>query len=223
MTEMQLREVQSPKCVGTQKVAPGGIDNLDHFGELVVCEHSTCNNAFFNKTGYNGMLRGGLLRHYCSVSCKSKTRDKNEMQLRAENRELKQRLANYAWARLNRDRAFAFDGRYEGTTTEPITVVYGMRKDTGYVAMPIDVHVEPRQPKFNQVTPEDVTWALKQRGVPHSLPMPRLLKTYCACCREAVIDGTREVRVTKGCYLPVDHECPRTRVYDIRGALLEVL
>lgn len=153
---------------------------------------------------------------YCSRKCQ-KHNERYEAGL------LQRKLRNMVFAYRNRDRAFTFDGRYEGTTTDPITVVYGRRKDTGYVPMPIDVHVEPRKPRFNQVTPEDVTWALKQRGVPHSLPMPRLLKTYCACCREAVIDGTREVRVTKGCYLPVDHECPRTRVYDIRGALLEVL
>lgn len=153
---------------------------------------------------------------YCSRKCqKHAVRDEEGL--------LRRKLRNIVFAYRNRDRAFTFDGRYEGTTTDPITIVYGRRKDTGYVPMPIDVHVNAREPRFGQVTPEDVTWALKQRAVSHSLPMPRSLKNYCTCCREAVIDGTRKVRVTVGCYLPVDHECPRTRVYDLRGKLLEVL
>lgn len=46
----------------------------------------------------------------------------------------------------------------------------------------------------------------------------RCLKNYCVDCVEQI---GREVR--KGCYLPVEHECPRTRVYDRNGKLLEVV
>lgn len=153
---------------------------------------------------------------YCSRKCqKHAVRDEESL--------LRRKLRNVVFAYRNRDKAFTFDGRYEGTTTDPIAVVYGRRKDKGYSPMPIDVHVNALPVKFNTVTPEDVIWAVRQRGVSHSLPMPRPMLNYCTCCKEAVIDGGKEVRVTKGCYLPIEHECPRTRVYDLRGKLLEVI
>ena len=153
---------------------------------------------------------------YCSRRCQKHA-------VRDEESKFRRRLRNLAFAYRNRDRAFTFDGRYEGTTTDPITIVYGRVKDTGYVPMPIDVHVKPRAQKFGVITPEDVDWATRQQPLEHVRAMPRPLKTFCACCREAVIDGGKEVRVTKGVYLPVKHDCPRTRVYDLHGHLIEVL
>lgn len=153
---------------------------------------------------------------YCSRTCQKHAVRESDTLVRV-------RLRNLAYQRLNRDRGFTFDGRYEGPLTNPITIVNVKRKDTGYVPADYSTPCPVDAPKFTQVTPDDVDWALKQKGVSHALPMPRPLSNYCVCCREAVIDGTKEVRVTKGCYLPVEHDCPRTRVYDLHGKLLEVI
>lgn len=66
---------------------------------------------------------------------------------------------------------------------------------------------------------EDKDWCEKQKPFPHTETMPKPLRNYCPHCTEIVAN----VRVTKGCYLAVDHECPRTRVYDSHGELLEVI
>lgn len=69
---------------------------------------------------------------------------------------------------------------------------------------------------------DDNDWCNKQKPFPHTHSMPRALKNYCVNCRETVIDSFGDtVRVTKGCYMPVDHGCA-TRVYDLQGKLLEV-
>src|SRR6202030_1544831 len=54
------------------------------------------------------------------------------------------------------------------------------KKDRGYHAMPIDVHVQPVAPKFSQVTPDDVDWATRQSAFEHSLTMPRKAANFCA-------------------------------------------
>lgn len=49
-------------------------------------------------------------------------------------------------------------------------------------------------------------------------------KNLCTQCTEVVVDEktARVVRVTKGVYLPVDHDCKRVRVYNLKGQLIEV-
>ena len=59
----------------------------------------------------------------------------------------------------------------------------------------------------------------QSNGVSRHDDLGRCLKNYCPHCSEDVA-GTR---VTRGCYLPIEHDCPRVRVYDLRGKLLEVL
>lgn len=64
----------------------------------------------------------------------------------------------------------------------------------------------------------------RAKPFPHTLSMPRLHKTFCTRCTEVVI-GQRKpwvVRLTKGVYLPIDHDCNSVRVYDLKGNLLEV-
>lgn len=216
---MQTQDVQSPECVTTPKVAPG----QDSFGFLVCCEHSDCYNTFFNNTGYDNQPIKGVPRQYCSRICKSRSRDKKEMQDRVAARSLKQQVVNIVWAHLNRDRYIGFDGKYEGPLNQCFTIEVAIRKDRGYHPMPIDVHVRPVEPKFAQVTPEDVDWAQRQRAFQHSQSMPRPFKTFCTNCVEMVIDtGNKKVRATKGVYLPIEHDCARVRVYDLQGVLLEV-
>jgi hypothetical protein len=68
----------------------------------------------------------------------------------------------------DRDRSIGFDGRYSG----PLSGIR-MRRATGPdrgfhpIILPkdADVHVKPIEPKFNQVTPEDVDWAERQKSV----------------------------------------------------------
>lgn len=46
----------------------------------------------------------------------------------------------------------------------------------------------------------------------------KCLKNFCPHCIDVV--GPRK---TRGVYLPIEHDCPRTRVYDLQGNLIEVL
>lgn len=192
-------EVQSPKCVPTDFLVP------------LAC--SWCGNDFVP-------VRADQVN--CTPACNSAKKREVRDQERKEDKMLRAKLRNAVYRYVNRDRCFAFDGRYEGPLTNPITIVNERRKDTGYTAMPIDVHVKPIPKRFAVPTLDDNIYDAKQRRL-QNVPMPRGLKNYCTCCREAVFDGKREVRVTKGCYLPVDHECPRTRVYGHSGKLLEVV
>jgi hypothetical protein len=88
----------------------------------------------------------------------------------------------------------------------------------------------------------DHDWATNQAPFPHSLPMPRHYNYICLNCTDQVVEVietyehpwskrvgekpitsvTRVIRETKGVYLPVEHDCPRVRVYDLQGKLLEV-
>lgn len=75
-----------------------------------------------------------------------------------------------------------------------------------------------RKTPITYSTLDDHNFDLRQVPFYHSLPMPRTMHHFCPDCIEEV--GPRK---TKGCYLPVEHECPRTRVYDRNGKLLEVV
>lgn len=156
-------------------------------------------------------------QRYCTRDCQhNSTRD--------EASQLKKKLNNIAHLRLNRDRYISLiDGRYEGPMNKCVTLVLTIKKDRGYHPMPIDVHVKPVEPRFSQVTIEDVDWAQRQLAFPHTQPMPRLFRSFCVHCVEMVIDeAAAQVRATRGVYLPVEHDCARVRVYDLRGNLLEV-
>jgi hypothetical protein len=157
-------------------------------------------------------------QRYCSRFCQHNiARDLESEMLR----ELKSVTRNIAFAYLNRDKSFSFDGRYEGPLNKSVTFEVKIAKDKGYHPMPIDVHVRAIEPKFNHVTPEDVDWGRRQ-GRP-TQTMPRKHNTFCAVCVEMVIDeNEHRVRVTKGLYLPIEHQCNSVRVYDLRGNLLEV-
>jgi len=43
---------------------------------------------------------------------------------------------------------------------------------------------------------------------------PRCFTNFCPHCAEMVTDGDSVLRRTKGLYLPVEHECPKVRVYE---------
>src|ERR1039458_2082087 len=79
------------------------------------------------------------------------------------------------------------------------------------------VNGHPRtKPERKRAAPiDDPDWASRQQAFPHTVPMPKLLKNHCPSCTDVV-----GPRVTKGVYLPVEHDCPRTRVYDLHGKLL---
>jgi len=159
----------------------------------------------------------------CSRECNDAKHNELVAMQRKERAELRQRLLNVSFAHLNRDRFIGFDGKYEGPLNTPITLVVSIRKDRGYHPMPIDVHVKPVEPRFSQVTPEDVDWAQRQRAFEHTQAMPRRFDNFCVNCVDLVIDVRgKKVRATKGVYLPVDHHCARIRVYDLQGKLLEV-
>lgn len=69
---------------------------------------------------------------------------------------------------------------------------------------------------------DDHDWAQQQKAFPHSLSMPKALKHFCPDCVDTVVSKHKSVRVTRGVYLPIEHECNRVRVYDLAGKLLEV-
>lgn len=161
----------------------------------------------------------GRPRKYC-VDCNVHRNAAREMQSTMK-KELRVVLANIVYSYLNRDRYFSFDGRYEGPLNKSITFVMRHKKDKGYHPMPVDVHVEPAAPKFTMVTIEDVEWGKKQGRTTQQ--MPRRFNSFCADCVEVVIDReSKKVRVTKGVYLSIEHECKRVRFYNLHGALLEV-
>lgn len=193
MSVIDYLAVPSPKCVGTQKVAR----------KCRACEVDLQPYSF------------GRPRSYCEA-CNDQRHASRD-----GGAALRTKLRNLVYAYRNRDRAFTFDGRYEGTTTDPITVVYGRVKDTGYVAMPIDVHIEPRKAGFQFVTPEDVAWAEKQKRFRHSEPMPRALTNFCPRCAEITIHAGGCCTIQIGMYLPIAHKCPAARVFDGNHNLLE--
>lgn len=194
-------ENQSPECVGTDYLAPLACSVCGKLFEPVRVDQVNCSRA-------------------CNTVKKMQVRDAK----RAELKTLHTIGKNIAFRHFNRDRYLSFDGKYEGPLNKCDTRVEVLKKDQGYRPMPIDVHVRPVKPKFNNVTPDDVDWATKQRAFPHSLSMPRVANNHCAVCTDAVVDASRnEVRVTRGVYLSIEHECPRVRVYDLQGKLLEVI
>ena len=192
--------VIQPKCLTTQK-ADGGLRECDRCGVDISHKRPQA--------------------RYCSRACQhhATTNSARDMQAEME-RELKTVARNISHRYLNRDRYIGIDGRYEGPLNKCVTFVVKIEKDKGYHPMPIDVHVRAIEPKFNHVTPEDVDWGLRQGRA--TQVMPRKHNTFCAVCVEMVIDDARHVRVTKGLYLPIEHQCNSVRVYNLQGKLLEV-
>jgi hypothetical protein len=188
----EATQVQSPMC-----------DVIDFLGRI--CKRCSCSIDHMRSNAT-----------HCSRKCQKHS-------VREETTELLQKLRNVAFAHINRDKAFTFDGRYEGSLNQPITLIVMLRKDHGYHPMPIDVHVRPVEAKYSRVTPEDHDWAMRQRAFDHSQNMPRSFNNFCTHCAEMVIDkSARSVRVTRGVYLPIRHQCNSVRVYDLAGKLLEV-
>lgn len=157
---------------------------------------------------------------FCSRACQKHSARSMQAELIAE---LKMVYRNLFHCYANRDRYIAFDGVYEGPTNQAVTVVNNLKKDTGYKACPSAEHIEPREPKFNQVTVEDVDWATRQKAFSHTQSMVRLSKSFCVHCVDVVIDESRrEVRVTNGVYQPIEHSCNKIRVYNLQGVLLGI-
>lgn len=81
-----------------------------------------------------------------------------------------------------------------------------------------------RKPPNKRTTLDDHEWVARQRSFPHTHEMPRRFTSYCAHCTEVVLSVKRPwvVRITKGVYLPIEHECNSVRVYNLQGNLIEV-
>lgn len=58
----------------------------------------------------------------------------------------------------------------------------------------------------------------------HTLTMPRAFRTFCVDCVDVVLSNKKPfvIRMTKGVYLPIDHDCNSVRIYDLKGNLIEV-
>lgn len=160
-------------------------------------------------------------QRHCSRFCQNHSA---RTMAREMTRELKSVLSDVAYRYVNRDRYIPLNfgiGTYTGPLNKSVTWVVKLAKDKGYHPMPINVHVRAVEPKFNHVTPEDVDWGHRQGRATQT--MPRKHNTFCAACVDVVIDGDkRNVRVTKGVYLPIKHECGCARVYNFQGMLLEI-
>lgn len=64
----------------------------------------------------------------------------------------------------------------------------------------------------------------RAKPFPHTLTMPRAFRVFCPNCIEVVLSNKKPfvIRMTKGVYLPIEHECNSVRVYSLQGTLLEV-
>lgn len=196
-------ETQSPECLSTRKMTR---------------ENRKCLGL---ECGLDISAMHGLCK-YCP-KCNEQRNAARDIQNDLE-RELHTIGRNIAFRHFNRDRYLSFDGKYEGPLNKCDTTVEVLKKDHGYHPMPRNVHVRALEPKFNNVTPDDVDWATKQRGFAHSLSMPRTMNNFCPKCTDAVVDdGKHEVRITRGVYRPINHDCPRVFVHDLQGKLIEVL
>jgi hypothetical protein len=104
-------------------------------------------------------------------------------------------------------------------------------EQSGYVYV-ADLHgafmgvmVKRLQQAKKKPTPiDDHEWVERQKPFPHTLSMPRKLTAYCPNCTEIVLSVKKPwvIRMTKGVYLPIEHECNSVRVYDLNNNLLEV-
>lgn len=209
MTSQQTYDLQGQTCAGTQE------------NEARNCR--TCGDEI-PVTARRGTC-------YCSRDCQHNS--SRDMVADLE-RELKSVCKNIAYGHLNRDRSIGFDGRYEGPLNQPITVIVTLRKDPAGTPRGVDCPTPKIQPHYGVLTPEDHDWAQRQKAFPHSDSMPRAFAYFCAACTEMVIDGNRSVRVTRGVYLPKEHQCGTKtpqgkwdgkgsiRVFDLQGKLLEV-
>lgn len=160
---------------------------------------------------------------YCSRFCQHNSSANTIRDIDAElEAELRSVGRNIAFGYLNRDRAIGFDGRYEGPLNQCFTVLVMIRKDKPGTPQGHADHCRPIEPRFNNVTPDDVDWADRQRGFAHTKSMPRAFNSFCVNCAEMVIGSDKVVRITRGVYLPIEHQCNSVRVYDLAGTLLEV-
>jgi hypothetical protein len=189
-------EAQSPKSVGTQELA--------RFCKL-------CGDNITHKRPQ---------AKYCT-ECQRNGHGARDKQSELE-AELISVGRNIAFAYLNRDRAIGFDGRYEGPLNQCFTVLVTIRKDKPGTPQGHADHCRPIEPRFNNVTPDDVDWADRQRAFAHTQSMPRAFNSFCVNCAEMVIGADKVVRITRGVYLPIEHQCNSVRVYDLAGTLLEV-
>jgi hypothetical protein len=212
-------ELQSPNSVGTQKVAGKCLHGLQPTW-CAICtpkprmvDPRESNKVDFLRKGcaacgaeveVNGF---GRLYKYCDDCRKHDHGARTKEMLLLRN--LRVESANIAVGHLRSFKYMSFDGRWEGPDNLHFTVLVGLRKDHGYHAMPIDVHVRPIEPKFNLVTPEDVDWSKRQRQFrqPDELLKPKT--NFCPTCsverEEVVLQLKREWWIEKGRLVHEDH------------------
>ena len=229
---------QIPKNVPTQDWAP--IDNLTCTGaEIAICKALGCHVEFDPNTNYEGVPRpkDGRRREFCGKACKNVQRHRERDAERKLNRNATTEQKNKEFRANHRDHFWDFDPRYVGPGTSSSLAL----PEPKPIPRGHDVHVRPVPVKFvDGVTTHQEGEAQQWRpGFAHSKPMPRSYNSFCTQCTEVVIVETntyefgnprlgiestthRVVRESKGVYLPVDHDCPRVRVYDLQGKLLEV-
>jgi hypothetical protein len=133
-----------------------------------------------------------------------------------EKMQFDERLNNDGGRRVGFKKTFI--GYCNSVDSFPASYVYRMLNGFD----PDTAHIPQPKSDFNQVTPEDVDWADRQKAFPHTLAMPRFLRNFCPSCREQVTAKEKVITTRRGVYLPVEHDCARVRVYDLRGNLLEV-
>ncbi len=64
---------------------------------------------------------------------------------------------------------------------------------------------------------DDYEHDLNARYFTHTLTMPRPLRSFCPTCTDLIVDSKqKQVRVTKGVYRPIEHDCGIT-TYDLQG------
>ncbi len=153
---------------------------------------------------------------------RSGARDERTKERRAEDAILTQRAID-SWLRIyNRSRAFSTFGKNDPLDKLPTVQVVRV-KDKGYHPMPIDVHLDPLPHKHVDALTIHVEgeYQASQTKSLHATDMPRKHTSFCATCVDMVVDDIASVRVNKGVYLPIEHQCNSMRVYDLRGNLLE--
>lgn len=165
---------------------------------------------------------------YCGQVCNQANKHSNEAVKRKAAKEIRTAQRNKEFADLNRDRYInKIDARTAGPLNTSDTTIEKLVKDKRVSVVPLsrDIPTPKVGSKFVQYDPlEYEQFDKKQKSFTHSLSMPRNNKCFCTQCAERVVDKKgNEVRVTRGVYLPIEHDCPRVRVYDLQGKLIEVI
>jgi hypothetical protein len=141
------------------------------------------------------------------VCCSSECREKRKSRRKLEKRIL---ANNERYLHRNRDRYQSkLDGRKEGPRNGVQLKVNTIKRDGGYRAMPINVHVTVT-PKFSDplTHQESIKEAQrKEARTSERQTMPRRYENYCPVCVEVVMRNGVEVRRTKGMYRSKDHDC----------------